>query len=125
MNLQGFIKQPRINGRQARWLIYLTLYDFIIRHRPGILNPVDGLSRRPDYFLSPAGEIASQSQGSLQNRLVGLFPNKETGPELPLQDAVRCRDTAIQLPLQDAVKCRDTAVQLLLQDAVKCRDTAV
>ena len=30
MNLQSFIRQPRINGRQARWLIYLTPYDFII-----------------------------------------------------------------------------------------------
>ncbi len=50
MNLQGFMKQPRINGRQARWLIYLTPYDFIIRHRPGLLNPADGPSRRPDYL---------------------------------------------------------------------------
>ena len=49
MNLQGFIKQPRINSRQARWLIYLTPYDFIIRHRPGSLNPADGPSRRPDF----------------------------------------------------------------------------
>ena len=49
-NLQTFMKQPRINGRQARWLIYLTPYDFIIRHRPGSLNPADGPSRRPDYM---------------------------------------------------------------------------
>jgi RNase H-like domain found in reverse transcriptase len=38
-NLQGFMKQPKINGRQARWLIYLSPYDFTIRHRPGKLNP--------------------------------------------------------------------------------------
>ena len=49
MNLQGFMKQPRINGRQARWLIYLTPYDFIIRHWPGSLNPADRPSRRPDF----------------------------------------------------------------------------
>ena len=48
-NLQGFIKQPRINGRQARWLVYLTPYDFVIKHRPGLLNPANGPSRRPDY----------------------------------------------------------------------------
>jgi hypothetical protein len=48
-NLQAFIKQPRINSRQARWLVYLTPYDFVIRHRPGLLNPADGPSRRPDY----------------------------------------------------------------------------
>jgi hypothetical protein len=43
------MKQPKINGRQARWLVYLTPYDFIIKHRPGLLNPADGPSRRPDY----------------------------------------------------------------------------
>ena len=48
-NLQGFMRQPKINGRQARWLVYLTPYDFIIKHRPGLLNPADGPSRRPDY----------------------------------------------------------------------------
>jgi hypothetical protein len=48
-NLQGFMRQLKINGRQARWLVYLTPYDFIIKHRPGLLNPADGPSRRPDY----------------------------------------------------------------------------
>src|SRR5438045_7595086 len=43
------MKQPKINGRQARWLVYLTPYDFVIKHRPGTLNPADGPSRRHDY----------------------------------------------------------------------------
>ena len=49
-NLQGFIKQPKVNGRQARWLVYLTPYDFIIYYRLGILNLADSLSRQPDYM---------------------------------------------------------------------------
>ena len=71
MNLQGFMKQPRINGRQARWLIYLTPYDFIIRHRPGLLNPADGPSRRPD-FLRRSQKVPSLDQTDLlASRLVG------------------------------------------------------
>ncbi len=71
LNLQGFMKQPRINGRQARWLIYLTPYDFIIRHRPGSLNPADGPSRRPD-FPGQAQEIPSLVQTDLlASKLVG------------------------------------------------------
>src|SRR6266536_5185694 len=69
LNLQGFIKQPRINGRQARWLIYLTPYDFIIRHRPGSLNPADRPSRRPD-FPAQGWEIPGQKD-LLAKRLVG------------------------------------------------------
>ena len=49
-NLRAFMKQPRLNGRQARWLIALTPYDFTIHHRPGDFNPADGSSRRPDYM---------------------------------------------------------------------------
>jgi hypothetical protein len=64
-NLQGFMKQPRINGRQARWLVYLTLYDFRIYHRPGLLNPADGPSRRPDYMAT-----AQKEPGLLQNDLL-------------------------------------------------------
>ena len=49
-NLRAFMKQPRLNGRQARWLIALTPYDFTIHHRPGDFNPAEGPSRRPDYM---------------------------------------------------------------------------
>jgi hypothetical protein len=59
------MKQPRINSRQAQWLVYLTLYDFLIHHRPGILNPADGPSRRPDYIAT-----AQKEPGLLQNDLL-------------------------------------------------------
>ena len=63
------MKQPRVNGRQARWLIYLTPYDFIIRHRPGSLNPVNRPSRQPD-FPAQGQEIPGQKD-LLAKRLVG------------------------------------------------------
>ena len=49
-NLRAFIKQPRLNGRQARWLIALIPYNFTIYYWPGDLNPADKLLRRPDYI---------------------------------------------------------------------------
>src|SRR6201991_3043488 len=49
-NLQAFMRQPRLNGRQARWCYYLTPYDFEIRWRLGSTNPADAPSRRPDYM---------------------------------------------------------------------------
>jgi hypothetical protein len=48
-NLQAFMKQPRLNGRQARWCFMLTPYDFTIQYRKGASNPADAPSMRPDY----------------------------------------------------------------------------
>lgn len=39
-----------VRGRLARWVYRLALFDFEIQHRPGVTNPADGLSRRPDYM---------------------------------------------------------------------------
>jgi len=52
LNLQTFMKQPRLNGLQARWCIALAPYDFVIKHQPGKRNPADAPSRRPDYASS-------------------------------------------------------------------------
>ena len=64
------MKQPRINGRQARWLLYLTPYDFLIHHRPGLLNPADGPSRRPDYLAMARKEPSLIQKDLLAGRLV-------------------------------------------------------
>ncbi len=49
-NLTYFRTPQQLNGRQARWLLYLSTFDFTLKHIPGkhmILS--DALSRRPDH----------------------------------------------------------------------------
>ena len=48
-NLKYFMGQPNLNGRQARWAMKLSSFDFFISHRSGKTNPADAPSRRPDY----------------------------------------------------------------------------
>ena len=103
MNLQGFMKQPRINGRQARWLIYLTPYDFIIRHRLGLLNPADGPSRRPDY-LAQKGPSPVQDN-LLASKLVSSYSDLPEAAGADLPQHAKCRDMA-ELPLCDIAKCQ-------------------
>ena len=57
-NLQAFmdLKMKRLNRHQARWVEMLTAFNFIIKHHPGISNPADALSQRPDY-KSTEGEV--------------------------------------------------------------------
>ena len=43
--LKYLLDQPNLNARQARWLAFLSEYDFEIQHIKGKENKVDALSR--------------------------------------------------------------------------------
>jgi len=48
-NLEYFIKAQKLNCRQARWALYLSRFDFVLKHVPGSkMGKADSLSRRPD-----------------------------------------------------------------------------
>ena len=48
-NLKYFIKVQKLNRRQARWVLYLSRFDFVLKHVPGTkIGKADSLSRRPD-----------------------------------------------------------------------------
>lgn len=76
-NLQSFMKQVKLSGRQARWVLTLMLYDFIIKHRPGKTNPADGPSRRPDYV----GKESSNTEllPALQSKFDQSIAMQESG----------------------------------------------
>jgi len=43
------MKAQKLNRRQARWALYLSRFNFILKHIPGSkIGKVDSLSRRPD-----------------------------------------------------------------------------
>jgi len=48
-NLQYFMTSQKLNCRQARWALYLSQFNFTLKHIPGkSMGKADGLSRRPD-----------------------------------------------------------------------------
>ena len=48
-NLEYFMKVQKLNRRQARWILYLSKFDFVLKHVPGTkMGKADSLSRRPD-----------------------------------------------------------------------------
>ena len=107
------MKQSRINGRQARWLVHLTPYDFIIRHRPGLMNPADGPSRRPDYMAKAQREPSLVQKDLLASKL-------ETGP-----DSDRPGATRPDLPLCEIAKCQLCEVARAVSDfTIQLCDTA-
>jgi len=48
-NLEYFIKTQKLNRRQAHWALYLSRFDFTLKHIPDTkIGKVDGLNRRLD-----------------------------------------------------------------------------
>jgi len=49
-NLEYFMKAQKLNWRQAQWVLYLSRFDFTLKHVPGIkMVKANSLSRRPDW----------------------------------------------------------------------------
>jgi len=46
------MKVQKLNRRQARWALYLSRFDFTLKHVPGSkMGKADSLSRRPDWEI--------------------------------------------------------------------------
>jgi len=49
-NLEYFMKAQKLNRRQARWSLYLSRFDFTLKHVAGkSMGRADSLSRRADW----------------------------------------------------------------------------
>lgn len=49
-NLTYFRNAQKLSRRQARWSLYLTRFNFVLKHKPGkTMLTADPLSRRPDH----------------------------------------------------------------------------
>jgi len=49
-NLEYFISNQKLNQRQARWALYLSRFDFMLKHiSESKMGKADRLSRRPDW----------------------------------------------------------------------------
>ena len=44
------MKAQKLNRQQARWVLYLSRFDFVLKHIPRTkMEKTDSLSRRPDW----------------------------------------------------------------------------
>ena len=49
-NLKYFMSSQKLNHRQARWALYLSRFDFVLKHISGSkMEKADGSSRRLDW----------------------------------------------------------------------------
>ena len=51
-NLEYFMKAQKLNRRQARWALYLSRFNFTLKHVPeSKMGKADSLSRRPNWEI--------------------------------------------------------------------------
>jgi len=56
-NLEYFMSSQNLNCRQARWALYLSRFDFTLKHVPGSkMGKADGLSRRSGWEKGGEGD---------------------------------------------------------------------
>jgi hypothetical protein len=70
-NLKYLDTKQKPNSRQLRWLDDLAEINFTIHFRPGVQNPADGLSRRPDLLSTP---LSGNDTTTLQKALAAKLP---------------------------------------------------
>ena len=66
-NLEYFMKAQKLNRRQTRWTLYLSRFDFILKHIPGSrIGKTDSLSRRPDQEIGVEGDNEDETLVKLE-----------------------------------------------------------
>jgi len=56
------MKAQKLNCRQARWALYLSRFDFVLKHVPGSrIGKADSFSRRPDWKVGVEKDNENQT----------------------------------------------------------------
>jgi len=71
-NLEYFISSQNLNCRQACWALYLSRFDFALKHIPDSkMGKADGLSRRSNW------EKGAEGENTLETRVGEEYMNRK------------------------------------------------
>ena len=88
-NLEYFMKAQKLNRRQARWALYLSRFDFILKHVAGTkMGKADGLSRRADWKVGTDKDNENQIFIK-DNWICSMYEVVVEGPEVDLLEKIK------------------------------------
>ena len=88
-NLEYFMKAQKLNQRQARWALYLSRFDFTLKHVAGSkMGKADGLSRRADWKVGMDKDNDNQVFIK-DNWICSMYEVVVEGPEVELVEKIR------------------------------------
>jgi len=83
------MKVQKLNRRQARWALYLSRFDFILKHVAGSkMGKVDGLSRRADWKVEMDNDNDNQVVIK-DNWIRSMYEVVVEGPEVDLLEKIK------------------------------------
>ena len=88
-NLEYFMKAQKLNRRQARWALYLSQFDFTLKHVAGTkMEKADGLSRRADWKVGIDKD--NDNQVFIKNNWIrSMYEVVVEGPEVELVEKIK------------------------------------
>jgi len=88
-NLEYFMKAQKLNRRQARWALYLSWFDFTLKHVAGSkMGKADGLSRRADWKVGT--DKGNENQVFIKDHWIcNMYEVFVEGPEVELVEKIR------------------------------------
>ena len=88
-NLEYFMKAQKLNRRQARWALYLSRFDFILKHVAGSkMGKADGLSQRADWKVGVDKDNENQIFIK-DNWICSMYEVVVEGPEVDLLEKIK------------------------------------
>ena len=88
-NLEYFMKAQKLNQRQARWTLYLSRFDFILKYIPGIkMGKADRLSRQSDQKV----EVDKDNENQVfikDNQIHSIQEVVIKGPEVEITKKIK------------------------------------
>ena len=88
-NLEYFMKAQKLNQRQARWALYLSRFDFILKHVAGSkMGKADRLSRRADWKVGMDKD--NEDQIFIKDQWIcNMYEVVVEGPEVEIVKKIR------------------------------------
>jgi len=88
-NLEYFMKAQKLNRRQARWALYLSRFDFTLKHVAGAkMGKADGLSRRADWKIGV--DKNNENQVFIKDNWIhSMYEVVVEGPEIDLLEKLK------------------------------------
>ena len=88
-NLEYFIKVQKLNQRQARWALYLSQFDFTLKHVAGAkIGKADGLSKR-SYWKVEVDKNNKNQVFIKDNWIHSMYEVVVKGPEVEMLEKIK------------------------------------